>query len=269
MKRLIALVATWGLAAILPVAAQEAPTAEQIVERSLKAFFYQGDDFKTKVTMELFDQAGHKRTRVLTMLRKNAAGGWNQKYFIYFHEPGDVRGITFMVWKYPGKEDDRWIFVPAVDLVRRIAASDKRSSFVGSDFTYEDVSGRDLDADTHSLLRSERLGERDCYVIQSVPKEPLEYAKKIAWIARDIYLPVKEEYYSAQGELLKVFSADRIDNLSGAKATFPTVLKRTMKNLKTGHRTEVTFGTAVYNVGLKDDDFSERYMRNPVRSWIE
>src|SRR4030067_1387473 len=95
-----------------------------------------------RVPMNLIDKDGHARTRVMTMLRRDTDEKGNQKYFIYFHEPGDVRQMTFMVWKYADKEDDRWIFIPAVDLVRRIAADDKRSSFVGSDFTYTDVSGR-------------------------------------------------------------------------------------------------------------------------------
>ena len=63
--------------------------------------------------MELMTDTGRKRTRVLTMLRKNVAGSRDQKYFLYFHEPGDVRGTAFLVWKYPEQDDDRWILIPA------------------------------------------------------------------------------------------------------------------------------------------------------------
>ena len=83
------------------------------------------------------------------MLRKNyGEAGGEQKFFMYFFQPADVKDMTFMVYKYPAKDDDRWLFVPAINMVRRIAAQDKTSSFVGSDFTYEDVSGRDLHDDT-------------------------------------------------------------------------------------------------------------------------
>ncbi len=246
-------------------------SAVQIIEKSQLAFYYQGDDMKARIIMELIGKGGGKRTRDMTMLRRNETEGGNQKYFIYFHKPGDVRRMTFMVWKYPAKEDDRWIFVPAVDLIRRIAADDKRSSFVGSDFTYEDISGRDVASDTHSLLRSERLEERDCYVIQSVPKEPTEYTKRISWIDKKTFLPLKEEYYDAQNEFFRVFTADKIEDIMGAgeeKKALPTVTSRTMKNVKTGHRTEVNYKTVSYNLKLKDKDFSERYMRRPPRSWI-
>jgi len=246
--------------------------AEAIIERSRRAFYYAAEDMKASITMVLVDKNGGRRTRVMTMLRRDQSEGGNQKYFIYFHQPGDVRRMVFMVWKYPEKEDDRWLFIPAVDLIRRIAADDKRSSFVGSDFSYEDISGRDVSADKYTLLREERLGARDCYVIRSTPITAADYTKRISWIDKKTFLPIKEEYFDAQGQLFRVFTADRIENISTGegdkKTVWPTITKRTMKNVKTGHRTEVTINSITYNLGLKDGDFSERRMRRPPRSWI-
>ena len=248
-------------------------SATQIIENSLLAFYYQADDMKTKATMDLIDKGGGKRTRVMSMLRWDETEGGSQKYFIYFHEPGDVRGLTFMVWKDPEKEDDRWIFIPAVDLIRRIAADDKRSSFVGSDFAYEDISGRNADSETHTLLKEEKLSDRDCYVIQSIPKESTDYTKRLSWIIKANFLPLKEEYYDVQDQLFRIFTADKVESISvgdGAdKLVFPTVTKRTMENVKTGHRTEVTYTSISYNMGIDDKDFSERHMRKPPRSWIK
>ena len=93
----------------------------------------------------------------MTMLRKNFGEiGGDQKYFMYFFQPADVKDMTFMVYKYHGKDADRWLFVPSISMVRRIAAKDKHSSFVGSDFTYEDVSGRNLQEDAHSIVKEEK-----------------------------------------------------------------------------------------------------------------
>jgi outer membrane lipoprotein-sorting protein len=245
----------------------------EIIEKSQQAFYSQGKDMKADIRMELITAAGEKRIRVLTMLRWNDPNSKDQKYFLYFREPEDVRGMTFMVWKYPDKESDRWIYVPAIDLVRRIAASDARSSFVGSDFTYEDVSGRPISADMHTLLREEKLGERDCYVVESVPKEPIDYVKRISWIDKATFLPLKEEYYDVQNQLARLFTADKIEEVAaaegGERKSFPTVTKRTMKNLKTEHRTEVTYTSVSYNVGLQDNIFTERYLRNPPERWIK
>jgi len=258
---------TWTAAA---APRQSRLSAVEIMERSQLAFYYPGDDMKARVTMDLVDRGGSRRTRVMTMLRRDETEGGNQKYFIYFHEPGDVRRLTFMVWKDPEAEDARWIFVPAVDLVRRIAADDSRSSFVGSDFTYEDVSGRDVAADEHTVVGEERLGDRDCLVVASVPNGPADYTRKVSWIDKGNFLPLKEEYYDAQEELFRIFTAGEVALVPAGAAVevLPTVTRRTMENVKTGHRTEVRFESIEYNLGLDDGDFTERRMRQPPSAWI-
>jgi hypothetical protein len=268
----IALISAPALVADASPGGQGALGAADIIERSYQAYYYAGDDMKARMTMELIGADGGTRSRVMTMLRRNDASGGNQKYFVYFHEPGDVRGMTFMVWKQVGQNDDRWIFVAAIDLIRRIAADDSRSSFVGSDFTYEDVSGREVTADEHELLREEDLEGRPCFVIESTPRDAAEYTRRVSWIDETTFLPLKEEYYDVQGDLYRVFTAAGIEEITigeGPGATsYPTPMRRTMANLKTGHRTEVTFEAITYNVGLSDGDFSERSMRRPPRDWI-
>jgi outer membrane lipoprotein-sorting protein len=220
---------------------------------------------KARILMKLIDKGGQERIRDLTMLRKNYADGGRQKYFIYFHQPSDVRDTTFMVYKYPDKDDDRWLFIPAIDLVKRIAANDKFSSFVGSDFTYEDISGRKPEEDTHALLKEEEVDGRNCFVIESAPKGRSEYTKKISWIDKQNFLPLKEEFYDKQNELYRRFEALEIKEKNGIS----TATKRVMRNVKTGHRTEVTFQDVEYNLGIEDDIFSERYLRKAPPQWIK
>ena len=269
MKPLVLIAIAFVLASTAaPVCGQFAAT--DIVEKSQQAVSYPGSDMKARITMDLITGDGKQRARELAMLRKNDPSSRNQKYFLYFYEPGDVRRTAFLVWKYPEKDDDRWIFIPAVNMVRRVAASDSRSSFVGSDFTYEDISGRDLSADTHTLLREEKFGEADCYLIESIPKSGAEYTKKLAWIDKATFLPRKEEYYDAQNELARLFTADTIENVAaGDGRSVATITKRTMKTVKSGHRTEVRFDSVAYDVGLDDDVFTERALQNPPRKWIE
>src|SRR4030042_5494318 len=151
--------------------AEDKLSADDIIAKSRLAFYYAGDDGKARIVMELINKAGQKRIRELTMLRKDYEEGGQQKYFTYFHQPSDVKDTTFMVYKYPDKDDDRWLFIPAINLVKRIAANDKYSSFVGSDFTYEDVSGRKPEEDTHLLLREDKLDGRSCFFITVIPKD--------------------------------------------------------------------------------------------------
>jgi len=249
-----------------------AVNADEIMERSQRAYYFAGEDAKGMLKMGLIDRKGNTRQRVLTMLRRNHENSGEQKYFMYFHEPSDVRRLTFMIWKYPKRDDDRWIYVPAVDLIRRIAAEDKYSSFVGSDFSYEDVSGRDLSEDTHSLLGDETLDDRNVFVIESIPLAPAAFTRRVSWIDKEHFLPLKIEYYDAQDQLQRIFTANVIEDIAAGEGddrrVHPTAMKRTMENIRTGHRTEVTVTSVNYDVGLSDDDFSERHMRRPPREWI-
>ena len=262
------LISTAALIAVILIANNVyAMTAEEIVKKSQASFLYPGADLKARVMMKLISKGGQERVREMMMLRKNyGEPGGEQKYFMYFFQPADVRNMTFMVYKYPGKDADRWLFVPAINMVRRIAAQDKRSSFVGSDFTYEDISGRNLEDDTHAVVKDEKIGIHDCTVIKSTPKAAeMEYSYNLSWIDKTTFLPIKEEYYDKKGELYKVFSADEIKDIKG----FPTVTKRTMKNLQSGHTTEVTYLKADYNIGIEDSLFTERYLKQPPKRWIE
>ena len=247
--------------------ADQAAEARGIVARSREAFYAAATDMRARVQMTLIGEGGRTRERELTMLRKNFEGG-EQRYYIYFHRPSDVRGTTFMVWRYPETDDDRWIFVPAINLVRRIAASDARSSFVGTDFSYEDVSGRDVGADDHRLLREETVTGRPSYVVESEPVRASDYARRVSWIDTATYLPLREEYYDVQGALFRVFTTDEIRDVTTGGRTIPTAVRRTMENVKTGHRTEVTFLEIEYEVGIEDDLFTEAGLRRPPRRWI-
>lgn len=257
---LLAAAAVWCAA---PARAAD-PSADEIVKRSLESFYYAGNDMRARVSMKLINAQGRVRERDMTLLRLNLGNSGDQRYYIYFHAPADVKGTSFLVWKYPAKEDDRWIYVPALKLVKRIAADDKRSSFVGSDFTYEDVSGRDLEDETHALVRKEDLGGRPAYVVESKPRVPSDYSRRLSWIDRERWLPLKEEYFDARNEPLRTFTADKVEQIGALWA----VTARSMRNLQSGHRTDVVFLETEYGVGLKQDIFTERYLRDAPAQWV-
>ena len=141
--------------------------AKEIVYKAQEAVYYQAQDGRSKVNMVITDSLGREREREMIILRKNSEGK-EQKYYVYFEKPNDVKGMTYLVWKNPASDDDRWLYLPALDLVRRVASNDKRASFVGSNFAYEDISGRSSEEDEHELISS-LDGE---YRIKSIPKNP-------------------------------------------------------------------------------------------------
>ena len=262
MKRMLCgWIAGLTMVAGAATALAQAPAGEEIMRRSHLAMYYPGEDMRARITMRLVSRDGGERVREMTMTRRTVKAGGEQRYFIFFHRPPDVRDVAFLVWKYPGRDDDRWLYVPALKLVRRIAASDKHTSFVGSDFSYEDVSGREPEDDAHKLLRDDTVAGRDAWVVESVPRESgsADFSRKLSWIDKATGLPLKEEYYDRRGDLARVFTAEELKEVQG----FWTVTRRVMKNVQSGHRSEAVLADVRYNQKLSPDLFSERALRAP------
>jgi len=240
--------------------AGEVLDVETIVNKANLAAYYQGVDGKAKVKMTITNKKGQTRLREFIVLRKDAVDGGDQKYFVYFLKPADVRKMVFMVHKHAaaGKDDDRWLYLPSLDLVRRIAAGDKRTSFVGSDFLYEDISGRGLDEDAHELIET----TDKYYVVKNVPKKPesVEFGYYNVSIDRKTFLPMKMEYYDRTGRLYRVIESKEVKMIQ----KFPTVVKSEVKNLNTGGKTQMEFTDVKYDIKLKDI-FTERYLRRAPR----
>jgi outer membrane lipoprotein-sorting protein len=240
-------------------AAAQAPSAEEIVQKQLSAFYFAGKDFQAKVAMRLTNAQGAKRERTMTMLRTNVGAAGDQRYLVAFEAPADVRGMGFLVWKHAKQETERWLYFPALKAVKRVAADDKRSSFMGSDFSYEDISGRQVGEEQHVLLRQEAVGDRPAYVVESKPKVVATYARRVSWIDRERWLPLKEDYFDSEGKPMRTFKAEKVEQLAG----YWTVTERSMTSAATGHRTDVVLSQVRYDTGLGEDSFTERSLRSP------
>ena len=239
------------------------PDVNTIVNKANLVAYYQGKDGKARVKMTITDKKGQTREREFNVLRKDVEEGGDQNYFVYFIRPADVRRMVFMVHKHADikKDDDRFLYLPALDLVKRIAAGDKRTSFVGSDFLYEDVSGRSLQEDTHELTETtDKL-----FVVKNVPKRPdnVEFSYYNVSIDRETFVPLKMEYYDKDGRLYRTIEALKVEKIQG----FPTAVKSLVSDLKSGGKTEMEFSNVKYDIGL-EDIFEERYLRRPPREAI-
>lgn len=254
-----------GLAAtaLAPVvSAEDTPTAMEIVERANEASFYAGDDGRTDARMRIVDGSGREQVRQFTMLRRDGEQG-QQQYLVVFSRPADVRGTVFLVEKNPGADDNRWLYLPGLDLVRRIAPGDKRTSFVGSHVYYEDVSGRHLQDDKHELIET----TDEHYVIRSTPKAPdtVEFTHFDTRIDRETFLPMQSEYVNADGEIYRRMEIEEVKEIDG----YPTGVRMRMEDVANGGHTRVEFRFSAYDLGIPESVFSERSLRNPPREWLK
>lgn len=256
MKKLItALVAT-----ALTFGAYAEMGVDEIVNKANQASYYAGNDGRADVEMKIIDKSGSERTREFTLLRMNVDDG-NQKFYVYFKKPADLYKQVFLVWKETGegKNDSRWMWLPALNLKREIAPGDKRTSFVGSDFVYEDVSGRNLNEDVHELIETTPTQ----YVIKNTPKDPgsVEFSYYTMQIDQETFLPRRAEYYDKNGKLYRTVEATKVDTIQG----YPTVTESVVSDLNTGGKTVNIFSNIEYDIGLKENIFTERFLRRPPR----
>lgn len=269
---LAALVAAMGAALTGPGRAQaQSLPVDEIVHRANLVSYFQGRDGRGQVAMTISDSQGRVRERSLTILRRDEAESdalqgsayyAGQKYYIYFRRPADVNKMVFLVWKNLDREDDRWLYLPALDLVKRIAASDKRTSFVGSDFFYEDVSGRGIDEDVHELVET----TDNYYVIRNTPKEPeaVEFSYYTMYIHKQTFLPVQSEYYDKSGNKHRVYRALKVETIQGRA----TVTQASMENLQTGSKTVMAYSDVRYDIDLPENIFTERFLRRPPQKYL-
>jgi hypothetical protein len=249
--------------------AQDVPPVGDIVEKTNCVAYYAGKDGRAQVSMTITDGQGRTRSRRMTILRRDASSGEpepaacrNQKYYVYFHRPTDVRGTVLTVWKQSGQDDDRWLYLPALDLVNRIAAGDKRTSFVGSHFFYEDISGRNITEDEHELVEA----SANYYVVKGRPADPgsVEFKHYVIWIHRGTFVPVKVEFFDAQDRLYRVYQATKVETVQG----LPTVVESKMEDRVGGGSTTLKFSRVQYDLGIGDEIFDERFLRNPPRDLL-
>ncbi len=253
------------LSILFPAEAQEPLSAETIIAKANHVANNQGQDGRAQVSMAITDSQGRERQRRFTLLRRNvpsAQADGDQQFYVYFHRPADVNKTVFLVHKHVGRDDDRWLYLPALDLVKRIAASDERTSFVGSDFFYEDVSGRGVDEDQHVLAET----TYNFFVIESRPKDAaaVEFASYKIWIHRRTFLPIKMNYFDKNKTVFRSYEALKVETIQGK----PTVVKSRMKDERSGSETVVTYRDVQYDIGLPDEIFTERYLRNPPREYL-
>lgn len=257
------------LAASLAIA--ETPSIDEIINRTNQMAYYQSKDGRAKVKMTISDAQDRVRTREFIILRrdepstdeiKDQAYLGEQKLYVYFNRPADINKMVFMVHKKITTDDDRWLYLPSLDLVKRIAASDKRTSFVGSDFLYEDVSGRGLQEDTHSLIGT----DDNYFIIENTPinADDVEFAKYIMYIHKTTFLPIQTEYYDKQGAKYKSYTALAIETIDG----HPTITQSEAKNLATGSNTLMEYSHVEYDIALPEDIFSERFLRKAPRKFL-
>lgn len=257
MKKVIFLLIFWMLS--VPSIAVAAMTGKEVMEEQNRR---QGVDTEsTTEILLLVDKSGHKEKRVMKRYAKKMQNDLN-RFLVVFLKPAAVKGTALLTWEQEGRDNDQWMFLPAQKKTKRIAKGSKKSYFMGTDFTYEDMEPEDIDNFTYTILRSEEIRKKDCWIIEAVPankKKKLEssYAKRTLWVTKDTYFTLKIDFFDRQNHLIKTLSNHSVVNVQGTVWRPNKVL---MNNIKKKHKTLVGIKSRKIDQVISKDLFTERYL---------
>ncbi len=259
--RMLIWTAVTAVLAMTQVAAAE-PDATDIMRRN----FMVGkvSDSRSDVTMTLVSDKGARRVRSTSSISKLLPNGVDQKRLIRFLAPADVKGTATLLIEHSDGDDDIWIYLPALHKVRRLIASNKKDSFVGTDFSYGDIIGHKVEDWTYHYAGEETVDGVATDVIEALPKnEDVKttsgYGKRKLWIRKDNAVAIKGQFWDPGMSELKDLQARDVREIDPAQHKWQA-FHLEMHNRQSGHSTEIDFATMNVGVGLNDDQFSERYL---------
>lgn len=238
-------------------------TADAIVDKANLASYYAGKDGRTDARMKIVDAQDRVQYRQFVILRKDQAEGSEQSFLVVFSRPADVRDTVFLVHKKPQGDDNRWLYLPGLDLVKRISAGDKRTSFVGSHFYYEDVSGRTPSLDQHELIKS----DDEYYYLKHTPidADSVEFAYYTTKIDKKTFLPMVVRYFNGEKDPIRTMEVLSVETVEG----YPTVTESKISDHRMNGHTLMQFRFMDYDLGMPQEVFTERSLRNPPADWLK
>lgn len=228
-----------------------------------------GEFVSRSLKMTLTDRRGKTRTRDTFGYRKYYGSGKEQekRTVIFYRSPTSLKGTGFLTYDYQDaeKEDDQWLYLPALRKVRRISAADRGDYFLGTDFTYEDIkkAGKLEESDyTFKTIAEEMIGEHLTYVVRAIPTsdataQELGYSKVILNIDPQIHMIRTAKYFDVNGNALKTLVNKKITQIEGIWTSVETQIV----NHKTGHRTDFVFSDISYAKPVADSVFQKRALR--------
>lgn len=233
----------------------QAPTADwvakQVDGRNI------GDDARSEMEMTISDGKGRDRSRKLFVVRKSYSG--QDKLYLKFTYPNDIKGTSFLVWEHTGKDSERFLYLPELGRVRRIASAEKHGNFAGTDFSYEDISGRKLEDYAYELPRQDVDNNGvQCFLLLSKSKDTnVAFPEIYSLVRKDNFVVVKSEYYGLRGNHEKTYEITALEKIQ--EIWTPTQLL--MKDLKSGGSTLIRITGVKYDTGVQDSQFEKDQLK--------
>ena len=261
LPRTAALVAALGLSGAPPGAASDSPASARQIMQWVEDRD-DGDDVTSDLRMTLIDKRGNERVRRIRSFSKDF--GDDEYQLLFFLSPADVKDTGFLTYDYddPDRDEDQWLYLPALKKTKRIAAGDKSGSFMGSDFSFSDMTSRELDRYDFRLMKEAEVHGVPVWQIEAIPRSEEEvdetgYTKSVLFVRQDNHVVIRAVHWVEKGGKLKYLDVKALEEIDGVWVS-TEIHMTTKKSGATLHKTILENQNVRFNQGLNDDLFSVR-----------
>jgi hypothetical protein len=255
------MLALLGLSATAPVSAADAPPGGRQIMQWVEDRD-DGDDATADLRMTLIDKRGHERVRAIRSFTKDF--GEDEYKLLFFLSPADVMDTGFLTFDYddPDRDEDQWLYLPALKKTKRIATGDKSGSFMGSDFSYADMGSRELDRYDFRLMKETDVGGTPVWQVEAIPRSEEEidetgYTKSVYFVRKDNHVVIRAVHWVEKGGRLKYLDVRKLEQIDGIWVG-TEVHMTTKKNKTIVHKTILEQQNVRFNQDLDDGLFSVR-----------
>lgn len=215
-------------------------------------------DQTASLEMTLRNRHGQESKRRIRSKTLEVSGDGDKSMSI-FDTPRDIKGTAFLSFTHALKADEQWLFLPALKRIKRISSNNKSGPFMGSEFSYEDLSSQEIEKYSYKYLRDEKLDGRDCFVIERIPAyKHSGYTRLITWLDKEMYQPLKVEFYDRKKSLLKTLTSSGYQQYEGQ---FWRPDQMSVVNHLTKKSTDLSWSDYKFKTGLKSRDFDRNSLK--------
>ena len=215
-------------------------------------------NFTANLTMILRNKEGRESRRELGLRVIEVDGDGDRTMFV-FNRPRDVKGTAFLVYAHKNEPDEQWLYLPGLKRVKRISSSKQSGSFMGSEFSYEDMGTTEVEKYTHRHLRDEPCGDLECSVSERIPVgEDSGYSRQLVWLDREELRTMQVQFFDRRGAHLKTMVAEGFEKFLDRYWRGSQI---TMTNHLTGKSTVLLWSDYEFGTDLDVDDFTQTALK--------
>jgi hypothetical protein len=223
-----------------------------------------GDNASSNIAMTLIDKAGQRRERVLRSFSRDS--GPDTQQLLFFLAPADVEDVGFLTFDYAGvtRDDDQWLYLPALGKTKRIATSDQSGKFLGTDFSFADLTERENSEYTYELQGDDPVRNQPAWRILATPKpreiERTGYRQSVIWVQKASFVVVRALHFVREGDKRKYYDVSRLELVGGVWSPLETSMTTKLKDNTTEHRTFIRVSDLKYGQSFDPGMFSTRQL---------